>query len=46
MKRASGTAVANFIQDRITCRFDIYKHLLSDNDIPLVNVHVQELDNN
>lgn len=40
LKRASETAIANFMGANIICRFSIFKCLLSNIGTPFVNVHV------
>ncbi|XP_028125575.1 uncharacterized protein K02A2.6-like [Camellia sinensis] len=43
MRKADGAGVANFIRERIMCRFGIPKVMLSDNGTPFVNRHVGRL---
>lgn len=45
LKRASGSAVANFIRGNIICRIGIPKHLLSNSGTQFINVHLLELFN-
>lgn len=43
LRRANGAAIVNFIRGNVICRFGITKHILSENGIPFVNDHVQQL---
>ncbi|XP_065616699.1 uncharacterized protein LOC136062040 [Quercus suber] len=43
LKKATGPAVANFIQEHIICRFGIPYKIVTDNDIPFVNKDVRKL---
>lgn len=42
-KPASGSFMANFIQDNIICRFGIPKHILYDNSTLFINIYLREL---
>ena len=43
MKRATRTAVANFIREHIITRFGIPKRLISDNGTPFINKDMKNL---
>ena len=43
MKKATGAAVANFIQEHIVTRFGIPRRLISDNGTPFINKDMKGL---
>ncbi|XP_075665045.1 uncharacterized protein LOC142634639 [Castanea sativa] len=43
LKKATGAAVANFIQEHIITRFGISRRLISDNGIPFINKDMKSL---
>jgi hypothetical protein len=43
LRKATGVAVANFIQEHIITRFGIPYKLISDNDTPFINKDVRKV---
>ena len=43
LKKATGPAVANFIQEHIICRFGIPHKIFTDNGTPFINKDIRKL---